>query len=264
MAQVKNTRDVQVTSSEIEICKIGMKDLWHALKEGIDDFNANPHIFVFLCVFYPLFALLLTLFMVDKNLLYLAFPVVSGFTLLGPVFLVGLYEMSRQREQGLDVTWRSAFNFIHTSTLPSIIALSIVIMLLYVAWLYMAQFIYFGLFGAVPPDSFSEFAIQVLTTRRGGALIFYGTAIGFMFAVVTLSISLVSFPLLLDKQVSTTTAVATSINAVISNPFAIAVWGLIVSVLLVAGAIVFLVGLIVVVPVLGHATWHLYRKLVNS
>ena len=263
MAQEKVIDDVHVTSSEIEICKIGLQDLWHALKEGIDDFNAHPHIVVFLFVFYPLCALLITLFVVDQNLLYLAFPVVSGFTLLGPVVLVGLYEMSRQREQGLDVTWRTAFHFIHTTSFPSIVALSVVLMLLYVAWLFMAQLIYFGLFGAVPPESISDFATQVFTTRRGGALIFYGTVIGFIFAVVALSISLVSFPLLLDKQVSTKTAVATSINAVISNPFVIAIWGLIVSVLLVAGTIVLLVGLIVVVPILGHATWHLYRKLVK-
>ena len=264
MAQDAIIKNVQVTSNEIEIRKIGVKDLFQALKEGLDDFNSNPHIIVFLCVFYPLFALLLTLFMVDQNLLYLAFPVVSGLALLGPAVLVGLYEMSRQREQGLDITWRSAFHFIHTPSLPSIVALSVVMMLLYVAWLFMAQFLYFGLFSADPPDSITDFISEVFTTRRGGALIFYGTVIGFIFAVVALSISIVSFPLLLDKQVSTKTAVATSINAVISNPFVIAVWGLIVSVLLVAGAVVLLVGLIVVVPILGHATWHLYRKLVNS
>jgi uncharacterized membrane protein len=263
MAQEKSAyREVQVTSSEIVIRKIAVKDLWQALKEGFDDFNAKPSHIVFLCVTYPLFALLLTLFLTGQ-LRHLVFPMVSGFTLIGPVVSVGLFEMSRRRERGLDVTWGSAFGFVHSSSFAPILALSVAMMLLYVAWLYIAQLIYFGLFGAVPPDSISDFATQVLTTRRGGALIFYGTLVGFIFAVVVLAISVVAFPLLLDRQVSAITAVRISIKAVTSNPVMMAVWGLIVVVLLAAGSILFLIGLALVLPVLGHATWHLYRKLVE-
>ena len=182
MAQENSFRDVQVTSSEIGIRKIGVKDLWQALKEGFDDFNAKPTHVVFLCVIYPLFALLLTLFLIGENLLHLAFPMIAGFTLLGPVVSVGLFEMSRRRERGLDLSWSSAFDFVHSSSFAPILALSLAMMLLYVAWLFMAQLIYFGLFGAVPPESISDFVTQVLTTRRGGALIFYGTGVGFIFA----------------------------------------------------------------------------------
>ncbi len=240
-----------------------MKDLWQALKEGFDDFKAKPIHVVFLCVIYPLFALLLTLFLIGQNMLHLAFPVVSGFTLIGPVVSIGLFEMSRRRERGLDVTWSSAFNFVHSSSFAPILALSVAMLLLYAAWLYMAQLLYFGLFGAVPPDSISDFATQVLTTRRGGALIFYGNLLGFIFALVALATSVVAFPLLLDRPVSAITAVSTSIKAVMSNTLMMAVWGLIVVVLLAAGSILFLIGLAVVLPILGHATWHLYRKLVE-
>jgi uncharacterized membrane protein len=135
--------------------------------------------------------------------------------------------------------------------------------LLYVVWLFAAQFIYFGLFGADPPNSISDFANQLITTRRGGALIFYGTGVGFIFAVVALAISVVGFPLALDKPVTALTAASTSINAVSANSFTMAIWGLIVVVLLAAGAMLFLIGLAVVLPILGHATWHLYRKLVE-
>lgn len=264
MAQEFLFRDVQITSSEIDICKISVKDLWQALKEGYDDFNAKPTIFFFLAVFYTLFALLLTLLLIGQNLMHLAFPVVSGFTLLGPVVLVCLFEMSRHRERGLDVTWRSTFDFVHSSSFAPIVALSILMMLLYVAWLYMAQLIYFSLFGAVPPDSISDFVTQVLSTRRGGALIFYGNLVGLIFAVLALSISVVSFPLVLDKPVSSITAISASVKAVVSNPLMMILWGLIVAVLLATGTILFLIGLAVVLPVLGHATWHLYRKIIKQ
>ncbi len=263
MAQEKSFRDLQVTTSEIGIREIGVKDLWQALKEGLDDFNAKPSHVVFLIVIYPLFALLLTLFLVGQNFLHLAFPMVAGFTLLGPVVSIGLVEMSRRRERGLDVSWRTSFDFIHSSTFAPIAALSVVMLLLYVAWLFSAQLLYFGLFGAVPPESISDFATQVLTTRRGGALIAYGTLVGFIFAFVALAISVVAFPLLLDRQATAITAVTTSLKAVTTNTLMMVIWGAIVVVLLAAGAILFLIGLAVVLPILGHATWHLYRKLVE-
>jgi uncharacterized membrane protein len=138
-----------------------------------------------------------------------------------------------------------------------------VMMLLYVAWLFMAQFIYFGLFSTDPPASISDFATQLVTTRRGAALMMHGTWVGFLFAFTSLAISVVAFPLILDRPVSSFTAVSTSVRAVLSNPFVMAVWGVTVVVLLAAGAILFLVGLAAVLPILGHATWHLYRKVVE-
>lgn len=262
MAEERLFRDVQVTSSEIAIRKIGVGDLWQSLKEGYDDFNARPSYGLFLLIIYPLFALLVTLVTMGENLLYLAFPVVAGLTLLGPVLSVALFEVSRRRERGLDLSWRSAFDFVHTSAFAPIVVLSILIALLYVAWLYMAELIYFGLFGSQPPMSVSDFANQLLTTERGVALIMYGNGVGFIFAFTALAISVFAFPLLLDRPTSSITAIGTSIRAVTSNLFAMAVWGLIVVGLLAAGTIL-LVGLAAVLPILGHATWHLYRKVVE-
>jgi len=263
-AQEKSFRDIQVRSSEIEVRTIALNDLWQSLKEGYDDFNATPAVGMFLTVLlFLLFALLLTLSLVGKNLHYLAFPIVAGFTLIGPVVSVGLFEMSRRREHGLDVSWRSTFDFVHSASFAPILALSLVMMLLYVAWLFSAEFLFFGLFGDDPPVSASDFVTQLVTTRRGAGLIVYGTLLGFIFAFIALAISVVAFPLLLDRPASAATAVAVSIRAVTSNLVVMAVWGLIVVVLLIAGAIVFLIGLAAVLPILGHATWHLYRKVVS-
>jgi uncharacterized membrane protein len=263
MAQEQSFRDMQVASSEIGVRTIALDDLWQSLKEGYDDFSAMPTVGMFLTVLlYLVFALLLTLFLVGGNLLHLAFPVVAGFTLIGPVVSVGLFEMSRRRERGLDIGWRSTFDFVHSASFAPILALSLVMMLLYVAWLFCAQFLFFGLFGDAPPVSASDFVNQLLTTRRGAGLIFYGNLLGFIFAFAALAISVVAFPLLLDRPASAATAVAVSIRAVTSNLMVMAVWGLIVVVLLLAGAMVFLIGLAAVLPVLGHATWHLYRKVV--
>ena len=244
MAQETSFRDIQVTSSEIGVRTIALSDLWQSLKEGYDDFNATPAVGMFLTVLlFLLFALLLTLILVGRNLHHLAFPIIAGFTLIGPVVSVGLFEMSRRREHGLDVSWRSTFEFVHSASFAPILALSLVMMLLYVAWLFSAQFLFFGLFGDDPPVSASDFVTQLVTTRRGAGLIVYGTLLGFIFAFIALAISVVAFPLLLDRPASAATAVAVSIRAVTSNLMVMAVWGLIVVVLLVAGAIVFLIGL---------------------
>jgi len=157
MAYERTFKDVQVRSSDIGIRTIGFGDLWRSLREGYDDFNASPTTAVFLTVLFPLFVLLLTLFLVGGNLLHMAFPVVAGLTLIGPVVSVWLFEMSRRRERGLDFSWGSTFDFIHSAAFAPILALSVLMMLLYVGWLYMAQFLYFGLFADDAPVSASAF-----------------------------------------------------------------------------------------------------------
>jgi uncharacterized membrane protein len=262
MAQETSFRDIQLAAGEISVRKIRVSDLLHSLERGIADFNAKPSFGVFLALIYPLLALLLTLALTGENLLFLAFPIIAGLTLLGPIVSVALCEMSRRREHGLDVSWRSAFAFVHSSAFAPVAALSIIMMVLYVAWLFMAEFIYFGLFSIDPPTTTAEFWRELMTTRRGGALIMYGNGVGLVFAVTALAISVVAFPLLLDKPVTSISAVTVSIRAFATNPFVLALWGLIIVALLAIGGAFFLIGLAAVLPILGHTTWHLYRRLV--
>jgi uncharacterized membrane protein len=233
------------------------------LARGIDDFMAMPSHAVFLCLIYPIVGLLLGWLTFGYGLMSLLYPLISGFALVGPFAGIGLYELSRQRERSLDVDLTHVSDVFRSPSFGAIAALGLLLMAIFIMWLAVAQAIYVASFGDAPVASIGEFARRVVTTPEGWALIIVGNGIGFLFALVVLTISVVSFPLLLDRDVGAVEAVLTSCRAVRANPMTMAIWGLIVAGTLVLGALPFLVGLAVVMPVLGHSTWHLYRKVVE-
>src|SRR5580698_2853392 len=238
-------------------------DLWDSLKRGADDFAAMPSHALFLCVIYPIIGIVLVAITFGHAALPLAFPIAAGFALIGPIAAIALYELSRRREAGLDSSSSHAFDVLHSPSLGAIVAMGLLLMAIFLLWLVAAEAVYIANFGYAPPGSIRQFASDVITTRAGWNLIVVGTAVGFLFAVVALSIGAISFPLLLDRDVGAAVALATSIRVVAENPVTMALWGFIVAALLVIGSIPFFLGLTVVMPVLGHATWHLYRRAVE-
>lgn len=244
--------------------RIGVPDLRDALRRGVDDFRAMPTHAVLVVLMYPLLGVFFARVAFGYDLLPLLFPLMAGFALIGPFAALGLYELSRRRELGLGTEWSDAMAAFRAPAIRSILALGLLLAALLVAWVFVADALYRSLFGSEAPDSMGSFLGAILTTPRGWALIVFGNAIGFVFAVAALSISVVSFPLLLDRDVGAAAAVETSIRAVRANPVPMALWGLVVAGLLVIGSIPLFVGLAVVLPVLGHATWHLYRKVVEA
>jgi uncharacterized membrane protein len=244
--------------------RIGAADIGDALVKGFDDFTAFRDDVVLICVIYPIVGLLLARLAFGYELLPLIFPMASGFALIGPFAAVLLYEMSRRREQGMSVSWGDGFALVHSAAFGAVLALGLMLMALFLVWLAAAWAIYALTLGPEPPASITGFIGDVLTTGRGWALIVIGVGVGFLFAVLSLAVSVVSFPLLIDRDVRLSTAVGTSVRAVIANPGGMALWGLAVAAGLVLGSIPIFLGLIVVMPVLGHATWHLYRKVVTT
>ena len=260
--EVPAFEDICLTPADIQIRRITLDDLWSSLRQGYDDFGAKPSSIPLMFLFYSLFALMFTLFAFGEELRYLAFPIVGGFTFIGPMAAVVFFEISRRRERGQSLRWRHTLRFIHSSAFAPILAMSMLMMLLYSAWLYMAEQIFFGTFGDTMPASIADFVAQLFSTRHGGALIFYGNFVGALFAFTAMAISIVAFPLALDKPVTSITAITVSVKAFISNVYVLGVWGLVVVLLLALGAALFLIGLSVALPILGHATWHLYRKII--
>jgi uncharacterized membrane protein len=251
------------TASRPVVRRIAPSDLFDALARGVDDFMAMPSHAIFLCVIYPLLGLLMIGVTVGGTMLPLAFPIAAGFALIGPLAAIGLYELSRRREAGIDTSSGHAFDVLYSPSLGAIVAMGLLLMAIFLLWLVAAEAVYIANFGYAPPGSISQFAHDVLTTPAGWNLIFAGTVVGFLFAVTALSIGAISFPLLLDRDIGAAVALATSIRVVAENPVTMALWGFIVSAMLLIGSIPFFLGLTVVMPVLGHATWHLYRRAVE-
>src|SRR6202521_2186758 len=244
--------------------KLRFADLTDAVAKGIDDFWAMPTHVIFLAIIYPLVGLFLARMTFGLRVMPLLFPLAAGFALIGPFAAIGLYEISRQREQGVDVTWRHAFEVLRCPSLDSIAALGMVLVIVFLIWLAAAESLFQSLFGHGSPESIGRVVSDILTTSAGWTLIIAGNGIGFLFAVFVLTISVVSFPLLLDRDVGAIVATQTSVRAVLRNPLMMAAWGLFVVVALVVGSLPFFVGLAVVLPVLAHSTWHLYRKVVEA
>jgi len=244
------------------IRQIGTADLWDSLARGLEDFGAFRTDVIFLCVAYPIIGLVLARVVFGDGMLPLLFPLVSGFALIGPLAAVGLYEMSRRREQGLPASWADAFGVVQAPSFGAIFMLGLVLVAIFLLWLVAAEMIYGLTLGPEAPASLGDFVSDVFTTGAGWAMIGIGIGIGFLFAALVFGISVISFPLLLDREAGLDTAVWASLRAVAASPGPMALWGLIIACGLVLGSIPFLLGLAVVLPILGHASWHLYRRVV--
>ena len=243
------------------IRRIGFGDLVDALSAGLRDFQAHPAFGLFFGAVYAVGGLVILGCALLWDLVYLVYPLAAGFTLIGPFVAIGLYEVSRLRERGEAPTWRAVFGAIFAQGGKEISWMAFVTVFLFMIWMYQVRLliaVFFGLHG-LPPGSFPGI---LFTTPEGLAFLAVGHMVGAVLATVTFSVTVVSFPLLLDREVDFVTAMIASVRSVMSNPLPMLAWAACVTLLLFTAALPAFLGIAVMLPVLGHTTWHLYRKLV--
>lgn len=249
-------------SQRITLRRIAIADLRGALADGWADFQAIPTQLIFLGLLYPVVGLLAARAAFNDALMPLVWPLIAGLSLMGPVCAVGLYEISRRRQAGLPVSAGSAFDVLKSPALPQIAAMGGLLLGLFMAWLFVAYRIWSITLGPMAISGWQGLVDALLRTHAGTILLVWGNLAGFGFAVVVLAISTVSIPLMLDRHVGLAQAIQVSLQVMRDNPRTMAAWGLIVAVVLALGCLPLFIGLAVAMPLLGHATWHLYRRVV--
>jgi uncharacterized membrane protein len=262
MSTLDAAADLPFAPPRVEIHRIGIEDLNWALAQGWRDFGDKRGDLIFAGLIYPVVCLAAVLTTVNDPLLPLLFPLVAGISIAGPAVASGFYELARRREDGLDASWRHFLDPMKGRSRLPLIELTLLLGALFIGWLAAAYLIYALLFAGQVPLHMADFAGQLFTTAQGWALIVIGNLVGLAFALVTLVVGFVSFPMVVDRQVDSLTALQTSIRAAAANPGVTLGWGLRIAGLLAIGTIPAGVGLAVVLPVLGYATWHLYTRTV--
>ncbi len=245
-----------------QVQDLTMQDIRDALRKGAADFTASRSDVMFLVIIYPVIGALLIFIAFNQGLLPILFPMAAGFALLGPLAGIGLYEISKRREAGEDASWGAVLGSLRSRVMGPELVLGAYLLAIFVAWMYAANLIYQSTVGPEMPTSLQAFLSDLFTTGPGWAMIIIGFGVGFVFAAVVLVMSLVSFPMLIDRPVGLPVAVTTSVAVARRNPRVVAAWGLLVAVSLAVASVPLFLGLIVVMPLLGHATWHLYRAAV--
>ncbi len=237
---------------------IAAADIAEALAHGARDFQAAPRYGLAFGALYAAGGVAIVLCVTALGATYLAYPLAAGFALIGPFVATGLYEVSRRRETGQPLAWRGIWATMRSRT--EIGWMAFVTLFVFVMWMYQVRFLmalFLGLKASFA--SLQQFIAVVLTTTEGLLFLLVGAAL----SLILFSLTVVSFPLLLDRDVDFVTAMITSVRAVAASPVPMIGWAAVIVMLLFLSALPAFLGLIVTLPVLGHATWHLYRRIVE-
>jgi uncharacterized membrane protein len=243
--------------------EITVSDVNEAWAQGMRDFQAAPIYGLAFGGFYAAAGIVIVSSATMLGVSYLVYPLSAGFALIGPFAAVGLYEVSRCREAGMPLSWYHVLGVIVEQRNRQLAWLAFVVLFIFIVWMYQVQLL-FALFVGLHSFTTLKDMLSVLTTTPEGiAFLLLGNAIGVLLSVILFALTVVSIPLVLDHDIDFVTAMITSVRAVVANPAPMLGWGFTVGVLLVLASLPFFLGLVVVLPILGHATWHLYRKVVD-
>ncbi|WP_315758788.1 MULTISPECIES: DUF2189 domain-containing protein [unclassified Bradyrhizobium] len=247
--------------SDPVVRRITTADIAEALTQGLRDFQAQPMFGLAFGLIYVLGGISIVLCVTAFGMVYLAYPLAAGFALIGPFVAIGLYEVSRRRELGQPITYGAIWRTI--TSRGEIAWMAFVTLFFFIIWMYQVRLLIALLLGLNASfSSIKEFMTVVLTTNEGLLFLAIGNLDGAALSLVLFSLTVVSFPLLLERDVDFVTAMITSVRAVVTSPGPMIGWAAVITVLLIISALPYFLGLLVTVPVLGHATWHLYRRIV--
>ena len=248
------------TEIDIAVRAISIGDVFDALSKGAADFWRHPSHYLFVALVYPLVGIVIAVWSAEGSTFPLLYPLATGFALVGPIAAIGLYELSRRRELGEDDSPRHALEVLNHPSIGAMILVGLLLAIVFTLWIASAGAIYEAHFPTNPPATLMALLNETFTTARGWSLLIWGNAVGLIFALIVLATTAIAFPLLVDKGGTAARAVTTSLQAFRTNPIPMLVWGVLVAVILLVASIPLFVGLTIALPILGHATWHLYRK----
>lgn len=246
----------------IKINRIEISDLMECLALGVKDFNRAPKYGMFFGGIYAVGGLGIVWVAFGLGYFYLAYPFVMGFALFAPFAAAGTYEVSRRLEQGQPLSWRCVLGAVWSRAGMEFGWLALVSLFTLILWLDLAVFLFLGFFGAHVP-SLPELFTTIFTTTYGMAFFAVGNLVGAVIALVVFSFTAISPPLLADRDIDFVTALTTSVRAVLVNPRTMLAWAVVIGMDLALSFVTLFVALIVILPVLGHTTWHLYRRLID-
>ncbi len=249
--------DARPTVNEMQLA-----DLWASLAAGWRDFTKAPLYGLFFAGVYVLGGWLITWALQAEGQIWWAVIAGTGFPILGPFVACGLYEVSRRLERREPLIWTQVLGVILRQKDRQIPSMAVVIVVFFLFWNFMAHMIFALFLGRVSLINVTS-SLETFLTPNGLMMLAVGGAIGAVLAGVLFGLTVVSLPLLLDREVDFITAMMTSFGLVTANPFVMGCWAAAIAGLLILGMLPGFVGLFVVLPVLGHASWHLYRKSLN-
>lgn len=240
---------------------IRLADVVEALGAGLRDFQDTSRYGLLFGGFAAAVGLAIVGALYAAGMPYFAYPMGAGFALVAPFIAAFLYEVSRRKERGIPLAMRDiATTVLGRSELRWLGFMTLFVLIM---WMYQVRFLMAvflgssGIFGTL-----REFVNVLLTTSEGMWFLLVGNIVGAVLATILYSLSVVSFPLVLDRDVDFVTAMITSVRAVTMNPVPMLAFAVIIAALLLVSALPFFLGLLVTLPVLGHATWHLYRRVI--
>lgn len=243
------------------VVAITVDDISAALTDGLRDFRAAPTFGLLVGLVYALGGNLLFWLAASFDLVFLIYPLAAGFALVAPFAAVGIYELSRRTDKGESAGLLDLVGAVPAHARRELAYMALVTAFGLIVWIYAAGFTYALFFGLRPLPA-DDIVAMIVSTPRGIFFLIAGNLLGAVLATVVFSVSVVSYPMLLDRDVDFVTAMITSIRAVLAAPMVMLGWGIFIATMMLIAIVPMFLGLVVILPWLGHATWHLYRRAV--